>query len=47
MMKSSSFTDYYPMGTRERLALELLLCAAPRRSDVVRLKPSNMFRAGG
>jgi len=31
------FTDCYAMGTRERLALELMLCAAPRRSDVIRL----------
>jgi integrase len=36
------FADHYPMGTRERLALELLLCAAPRRSDVVRLKRTNV-----
>jgi integrase len=36
------FADYYPVGTRERLALELLLCAAPRRSDVVRLKRVNV-----
>jgi len=39
------FTDHYPTGTRERLALELLLCAAPRRSDVVRLTRKNV--AGG
>ena len=31
------FTDCYAIGTRERLALELLLCAAPRRSDVIRM----------
>jgi integrase len=36
------FADYYPLGTRERLALELLLCAGPRRSDVVRLGPRNV-----
>ena len=36
------FADHYPMGTRERLALELMLCAAPRRSDVVRLKQANV-----
>ncbi len=36
------FGDHYPMGTRERLALELMLCAAPRRSDVVRLKQANV-----
>jgi integrase len=39
------FADHYAIGTRERLALELLLCAAPRRSDVVRLKRANV--AGG
>ncbi len=33
------FTDHYAIGTRERLALELMLCAGPRRSDVVRLGP--------
>ena len=36
------FTDHYAIGTRERLALELLLCAAPRRSDAVRLKLINV-----
>jgi len=36
------FTECYPLGTRERLAFELLLCAAPRRSDVVRLGPPNL-----
>ncbi len=36
------FTDRYAMGTRERLALELLLCAAPRRSDVIRLGPQHV-----
>jgi site-specific recombinase XerD len=36
------FAEHHPMGTRERLALELLLCAAPRRSDVVRLKRTNV-----
>ncbi len=36
------FTDCYAMGTRERLALELLLCAAPRRSDVIRLGPQHV-----
>ncbi len=37
------FTDCYPIGTRERLALELMLCAAPRRSDVVRLGPRHVL----
>jgi len=37
------FANQYPIGTRERLALELLLCAAPRRSDVVRLKRTNVL----
>lgn len=36
------FADRYPIGTRERLALEPLLCAAPRRSDVVRLGPQDL-----
>ncbi len=36
------FTDRYPVGTRERLAFELLLCAAPRRSDVIQLGPNNI-----
>jgi integrase len=36
------FADHYAIGTRERLALELLLCAAPRRSDVVRLGPRHV-----
>ncbi len=37
------FTDCYPLGTRERLALELMLCAAPRRSDVIRLGPEHVM----
>jgi integrase len=37
------FTDCYPIGTRERLALELLLCAAPRRSDAVRIGPQHLL----
>jgi integrase len=36
------FTDFYPLGSRERLAFELLLCAAPRRSDLVKLSPRNV-----
>jgi len=36
------FTDHYAPGTRERLAFELLLCAGPRRSDVIRLGPQNV-----
>ncbi len=36
------FTDCYAIGTRERLAFELLLCAAPRRSDAVRLGPGHI-----
>ncbi len=35
------FTDHYAAGTRERLAFELLLCAGPRRSDVIRLGPQH------
>jgi integrase len=31
------FSAHWPMGTRERLAFELLLCTAQRRSDVVRM----------
>jgi site-specific recombinase XerD len=37
------FTDFYPLGTRERLALELLVCAAPRRSDLVKLGPRHVL----
>ncbi len=36
------FSDRYPIGTRERLALELMLCAAPRRSEVIRLGPEHV-----
>jgi integrase len=36
------FTDCYAIGTRERLAMELLLCAGPRRSDAVRLGPQHV-----
>jgi integrase len=36
------FADHFPIGTRERLALELMLCAAPRRSDIVRLGPRHV-----
>ncbi|MET4449154.1 integrase [Bradyrhizobium sp. GM2.2] len=31
------FRAHYPVGSRERLALELLLCTAQRRSDVVKM----------
>ena len=37
------FTDAYAIGTRERLAFELMLCAAPRRSDVIRLGPEHVI----
>ena len=33
----------YPVGIRERLALELLVCAAPRRSDLVQLGPRHVL----
>jgi integrase len=33
----AKFEARFPIGTRERLALELLLCTAQRRSDVVRM----------
>ncbi len=39
------FTDRYALGTRERLALELMLCAGPRRSDVIRLGPEHVIGA--
>ena len=32
-----AFEARHPIGTRERLALELLLCTAQRRSDVVQM----------
>jgi site-specific recombinase XerD len=38
----TTFSDYYPLGTRERLALELFLCAGPRRSDAVKLGPRHV-----
>lgn len=31
------FCKFHPLGSRERLALELLVCTAQRRSDVVRM----------
>ena len=37
------FANHFPIGTRERLALELMLCAAPRRSDVIRLGPEHVI----
>ncbi len=36
------FSNTYPIRTRERLALELLVCAGPRRSDVIRLGPQHV-----
>jgi integrase len=33
----AAFESRWPLGTRERLAFELLLCTAQRRSDVVRI----------
>lgn len=35
----AAFKKAYPSGTRERLALELLLCTGQRRCDVVRMGP--------
>lgn len=35
------FQNYWPIGTRERLAMELLLHTATRRSDMIRLSPAN------
>ncbi len=37
------FSRFYPVGTRERLALEIILGAAPRRGDVVRLGPEHVI----
>ena len=36
------FRAYWPVGSKPRLALELLLCTAARRSDAVRLGPQNI-----
>ena len=36
------FEDYHPVGSKARLALALLLYTAQRRSDAVRLGPSNV-----
>jgi integrase len=38
----AQYQAHYPIGTRERLAFELLLCTAQRRSDVVRMGPQHM-----
>ncbi|MBC8049449.1 MAG: tyrosine-type recombinase/integrase [Chitinophagales bacterium] len=39
----SQFASLYAIGARERLALELLVCAGPRRSDVIRLGPQHVI----
>ena len=36
------FTDCYPIGTRERLAFELLLCVGSRRGDGLRMGPGHV-----
>lgn len=36
------FTDHWPLGTRERLALALLLYTGQRQSDVVRMGPQHV-----
>jgi integrase len=36
------FESHYPIGTKPRLALELLLHTAQRRADVIRLGPQHM-----
>ncbi len=38
----AKFEAFYPVGTRERLALALLLYTGQRRSDVVKLGPQNV-----
>lgn len=38
----ATFRRHYPLGSRERLALELLLGSVQRRSDVVRLGPQHV-----
>lgn len=38
----AKFTAKYPLGTREYLALALLVCTGQRRSDVVKIGPSNI-----
>jgi hypothetical protein len=39
------FRDFYPIGSKARLALELMVRLALRRSDVIRIGP-HMIRAG-
>jgi integrase len=40
-----AFIAKFPLGTRQYLALALLLCTAQRRSDVVKLSPKNIVGA--
>jgi integrase len=40
--KIETFRRRYPLGSRERLALELLLGTAQRRSDVIRMGPQHI-----
>ena len=41
----AKFIARYPFGTREYLALQLLVCTAQRRSDVVKLGPHSIVGA--
>ena len=36
------FRAHWPVGSKPRLALELLVCTAARRSDAVRLRPQDI-----
>jgi integrase len=36
------YRDYWPLGTRQRLAMELLYCTAQRRGDVARMGPQHV-----
>ena len=38
----AAYRSEYPSGTRERLALELILGLGPRRGDAIRLGPGNI-----
>lgn len=38
----AAFEERHPIGTRERLAMALLVCTAQRRSDVVRMGPQHV-----
>lgn len=38
----AQYRDFWPLGTRQRLAMELLYCTAQRRGDVARMGPQHV-----